>query len=280
MSKKRTNAEHMSPLTPADLERFRRDAHAAVKRRGRGFFFEQWAHSFELILMGAVPIVGMALFDWSGMALLVFMLAGAWTAVACDAFKYVLLRPVVDREAEAYTNDQFVWVVVEALQKKTREVPTAHAGAAYLPGVGLFVDLLFGGISTVVIVAALAVTEAGFPGDVLGDAGYVLGLVAFIVCQVLLAIWLVLEHRLGHSEGPVKLHAGLRGVGLFFLMFIVVVISDKLSEKAAVSRIVMIVTNSLIILVGVLNLVGMRWVRQETIWLRDYLGKRQAGRGR
>ena len=72
MAKHRTHK--MTPITPADLDRFHRNAPAALARRGRGYITESVLNGAQTILVGGVPIVGLLYWGWSGMDMLLFLI--------------------------------------------------------------------------------------------------------------------------------------------------------------------------------------------------------------
>lgn len=140
-------------LTTAELERFRKNAPAALALRGAGFVLEQLACSGEAVLTGLVPLVGVLAYDWSAPALVVFLLVGIWTAIVCDFFKYAVLRAAVASEARELEDHRRVWLVVDALRNDQKEGRAVIA--KYPPGVGLFVDVALGSVSTVMLVIVL-----------------------------------------------------------------------------------------------------------------------------
>lgn len=71
-----------------------------------------------------------------------------------------------------------------------------------------------------------------------------------------------------------KSAVGLRGVGLFLLVFLPAVTTGReYSDRAA--KITMLAVNGLVVALGLVNLTGPLWLRRETRWLREYLQRGQ-----
>lgn len=267
-------------LTTAELERFRRNAPAALALRGAGFVPEQLARVGEHLLTGLVPLVGVLAYDWPIPALVVFLLVSIWTAIACDLFKYALLRAPVESEARELEDHRRVWLVVHALRKGQREGRAVIA--RYPPGVGLFIDVAMGSVATVMLVMGLFKSQPQFLGLPFQDLGFVLSLLGFIAYELALTVWISFHHRLGGGrERPVRISAGMRGVGLFLLLTVTVGVSvltggpahDPISASAFV---LVLIANGWFILLGVAYGCNTALMLRETAWLRTYL---QQGRG-
>src|SRR5688572_8606746 len=102
---RRNAAADMVALTADDMGRFYRCAPAALARRSGGFVGEELGRAVELVITGAVPIVGMLYFDWSAPHLLIFLLAGMLVGIGCDIAKLWTLEPAVRRFAQAKFDD-------------------------------------------------------------------------------------------------------------------------------------------------------------------------------
>lgn len=266
-------------LTTAELERFRENAPAALARRGAGFVPEQLARIGEHVLTGLVPLVGVLAYDWSVPALVVFLLVGIWTAIVCDIFKYAVLRAAVASEARELEDHRRVWLVVDAMRKEQQEGRAVIA--KYPPGVGLFLDVAMGSISTLVLLMGVFESQPQAFGLPFQGLGFVLSLLGFIVYELALTVWIVFHHRIsGDCKRSVRIDAGLRGVGLFLLLFLTIGIGsitgasspDQLSPKEIV-----LIANGWFILLGVVYGLNLARMRREAAWLRAYL---QRGRGR
>lgn len=263
-----------TPITAADMERFHRNAPAALARRGPTFVGETFAEAFETLLIGGVPIVGMIWFGWSADQLLLFLLIGTWTAILLDFLKCVLIGKAVERFAEAKFDDWHVWVVAGALRKGEREAVAEHLRAAHAPGAGVFVDLACGGVGTALLLVAVATGPGPGFGALLAERSVQWSLAALVGYQLLLAAWEVARCRWSSTPCEARVYLGLRGVGLFLLMFVVAWLRESNGTKE-VSRTAMLIVNGLIVALAAFNVVGLLWLRGETRWLRDYLEERR-----
>jgi hypothetical protein len=257
------------------MERFHRNAPAALARRGPAFVSETFAEAFETLLIGGVPIVGMIWFGWSADQLLLFLLIGTWTAILLDFVKYFLLAGAVKRFAAAGLDDWHVWVVVGALRKGEHEVPAAYMQLKHEPAIEVLVDLACGGIGTLFIVLAIASgTGPGLRG-MLAERSVQWSLAGLVGYQLLLTAWEIVRCRRSPGTCETKSAMGIRGLGLFLLMFLVVMLRKSAGESGEISRSVMLTVNGLIVALAVFNVVGLLWLRGETRWLRDYLEERR-----
>lgn len=283
MRTKRTDASGMAAITSEDMSRFHRNAPAALARRGGGFLGEQLASAFELFLAGLAPIVGMLVYGWSANQLLVFLLVGAWTAIILDIAKLVLLYEAVKRFGAAHYEDWHVWVVANALRAGRNEAVQSHLEAKYQPEIGVFIDLVCGGIGTVfILIAASGESLSGFR-DLFGDRTLLYGVACLVGYQFLVAAWEIARRMRSKDHGELKVALGMRGLGLFVLMFVVVMIRESSGELGTVALAVMLAVNAALIVMALFNALGQLWVRGETRWLREYLrerGKPASGRSK
>ena len=267
-------------LTAAELERFRKNAPAALARRGPGFLPEQLACSVEPVLTGLAPLVGVLAFGWSASELVVFLLVGIWTAIVCDCLKYAVSYAAVVSEARELEDHRRVWLVVDALRKDREE--SRAVIAKYPPGVGLFIDVAMGSVSTVVLVMGLLESQPQSLGLQFQDLGFVLTLFGFMGYELALTVWILFRHRLGSGrDRPVRIDAGLRGVGLFLLMTLTVILadpSDAPSPDQLSARAMVLIANGWFLLLGVVYGLNIVFVRRETAWLHAYLRRGQGGK--
>jgi hypothetical protein len=288
MAKHRTS--DMAPITPADLDRFHRNAPAALARRGRGYVAESVLNGAQTILVGGVPILGLLYWGWSGMEMLLFLIVIAWVGIVCDAAKVLWLRERAEAFASAGYDDWHVWVVADAIRSGKHEAPRAHLRAKWQPVGGVAIDFVMGGVSTLLMVIQLA-AKAGLGLHSFQARALAIGLALMAGWRIVFTVWQIVHHRRGSrrwagspvaasanadSDRPVKAAVGLRGVGLFLLVFLVVALTEnELSVDAA--RMIMLVVNGLVVLLGVVGLLGPLIVRGETRWLRRYLADRATG---
>ncbi len=270
--KRSDSKNELAPITAADMARFHRNAPAALERRGAGFVGEELGRALALLLTGLIPIIGLTCFGWSASELLVFLLIGSWIAIACDIAKFLLLPAQVKRFGEVYYDDWHVWVVVSALRKGLDKAPKSHLRAKYEPAMGVLVDLVCGGLGTALICVALAESGFDFRSELWQNRGLLKGVALLAVYETAMTVWEIARHKLGgEAAGEVKVAVGMRGLGLFLLLFVVVMIHDALGENGAVARGVMLAVNGAILLLACFNGLGFLWLRADTNWLRTHL---------
>jgi hypothetical protein len=275
MQKRHDNEEVL--ITPADMKRFHRNAPAAILRREGTYTFDEFGNGLRSVFLGGVPLVGLLWFDWSSSQLMFFLLVGIWVAILCDFAKlWYLEKPIREWAAVSY-DDWQVWTVAAALRAGKNTAMKSHLSAKYEPWAGVLVDVVFGGLSSVLIPVALAEAGEGIDGTILKERGVMFSLVGLIAYQVLFTVWEIISHRrsLGDSR-QVKVKLGMRGLGLFLLMFLLVMVADNWGEQSSATRIAMLVVNAGIVFMGVVTMVGPLMIRHETQWLREYLAKRKA----
>jgi hypothetical protein len=234
---------------------------------------DELGSAFETLLTGAVPIVGMLAYGWSANQLLLFLLVGAWTAILLDITKFFLFYGAVKRFGAAHYDDWHVWVVAGALRKGENEAVSSHLKAKYQPEMGVVVDLLFGGVATLLIIVAIEEGSAQGIRELLADRSVLYGLAGLVTYQVVFAAWEMFR-RVGDDSGPMKVAVGMRGFGLFVLLFVVVMIRESAGANGSIARTVMLVVNGALVALALFNAVGQFWVNRETAWLRDYLRTR------
>lgn len=264
--------DELAPITADDMARFRRNAPAALARRGAAFVGESLGNALSLLLTGLIPIVGMLYFQWSASEMLVFLIVGAWIGIVCDVAKFLLLPAQVKRFGDVYYDDWHVWVVANALRRGLDQAPKSHLAARYEPALGVFVDFVCGGIGTALLRVALAEGGFNFRSDFWQNPALLKGLALLAIYEAAMTIWEMVSHKVrGDAAGELSVALGMRGLGLFLLLFLVVMIHDALGDNGAVARNAMLAVNAAILLAAAFNLVGIFWLRAETNWLSDYL---------
>lgn len=257
------------------MERFHTLASTTLGRTNRAYFVDEFGRSFSWILMAAIPLVGLLYFDWSASEWLLFLLIGAWTGIILDSFKLYFLNDQIMKSADAAYEDNFVWTIVDSLREDKQEAPADHLRAKYQPGMGVFVDLVFGGIGTMM-------TLALFPDSILDTLQTnslrwsVLGMTAY---RVALTVWEIIEQRSTQTEDrQVRVAVGLRGVGLFMLGFLVaMIVGDEVKPRFSGDQTAwwtMLLVNALTIFGSLLNVWGISMIYSNSKWLRRYLEER------
>ena len=266
------NANDTVPITADDLERFRRGAAGALERRSGSFLWEEAGNSCQFILMGLLPIGGMLYFGWQASHLLLFLLIGTWVSILCDFAKLALLRKAIVEYAQQHYDDWHVWTVADALRAGRETAPKSHLRAKYQPGMGVVVDIVFGVPSTILIWLSLAEAKIDLVALVQEQRQLVWTLAGMTAYQVIFTIWEIVVHKIGGGKDrKVKVAVGLRGVGMFLLVFVVGMAGDTFGQNGALAQIIMMVVNGALILLGLVSIAGVWMMRGETVWLRDYL---------
>ena len=164
-------------------------------------------------------------------------------------------------------DDWHVWVVVEALRRRTT-APRSHLQAAHQSTAGVFVDLAMGTFSTALIAAALAFSRGESADGEIFDRSFVLSVAG--------------DGGVSGGDGGVGDRAastgggrGGAGAGNAGGARRRVVSADVRGDDAgrsgwrrrAAARRVMLAVNGVVVAVGVLNAASWIWLGRETAWL-------------
>jgi hypothetical protein len=161
---------------------------------------------------------------------------------------------------------------VSALRRGLDAAPKSHLQARYEPAIGVLVDFVCGGIGTALICVALVEAGFDFRGELWQNAGLWRSVAVLATYEVVTTIWEIARHKLGgDTTGQLKVALGMRGLGLFLLLFVVVMIREALGDDGAVARGVILAVNAAIVLLALFNAVGFVWLQADTNWLRNYL---------
>lgn len=200
----------------------------------------------------------------------------SWVAFVCNLIKYFLLHTGVQLQANILNDDWQVWPVVEARLEPSEEL-AIQAKERYSAGLGLFLDLLFGSVSTVFIAVVVEEAEPWVFEQLATQKTLVYGLTGFVGYQILPLVWQLIDHRFrGGRNRPVKLRAvGVLGVGLFLMMFLILGGRHFSGEHADPLLIGVFLASGGLILLGLANAVGLVRLWREAQWLKAYLQQRQ-----
>ena len=268
----RTKNETVS-LSPQHIARMEREAPAALARRSGGWMFEQMVGTFELLLVATLSLAALWLWDASPLSMLMVLLATAWLGILGEIAKYVLLRRAVEAEVREASNDQFVWHVVTALMlgraRLSRDAVQGHS-----PGLGIFIDLVCGSVGTAGLLAMLHQAGADWRGALAGDPVARWTLLAIAAWQVLGIGWMAVRHAWLHSDpSPPKFAAGGRGLGLFVLVFILLMAGNEGRDLHTALGWVY----GLLLALCLLSAPGYWLMQREIRWLQGYLARRTSG---
>jgi hypothetical protein len=263
-------------IDQAQMQRFRANAPAATARRDAGFFTENWLASFELVAIGTMGLVGLHVLGWSAQGALAVLLVSVWAGVLGDLMKYLLAHRAVQRMAGQHNADAQVWAVAGALMRGETRYREDHAGG-YRPGTGLFVDLSFGGIATVMVAHAGGLSSWGAWQALLAHPEWRWVLIGLVWWQLMGASLTTARHAwLGERAGPIRFQAGARGLGLFLLMFATLMFFE---ENGSAASAVMTTANVCLLLLALLAFPGMWILHREKRWLDEWLRGPGAGQG-
>ena len=249
-----------------DLGRFRTLAPVALAAHNAAFYADEMGLAVGRIVSGALPLAGLALWGWSAGEMLALLLIGYWIGVVVDTITLAKLAKRIAAEAVTRSDTQYVWCVVEALQKGTDEYDPAYS-APYSPIRALVLDIVLGFVASVMLWAALRGTDTPI---MLAQPGRPYLVSVLVVAAMALARLVVLFGRSSDRAGGRRTGyaAGMRGVALLILAFAV----GFLGEEATPQVIIAIADGGLILL-GVMGVVGLGIVRSETAWLREYMAR-------
>ena len=120
----------------ADLRRrFDDCAPGALSRRTPARLQTQALSMLQWLVVGGIGLIGVFVWHWSAMTLLLVWLAGIAAGIAGDLAKWLIARQRLIRQMERFSDDQFVWAMVMALQKSESRIreETLHR---HRPGFG------------------------------------------------------------------------------------------------------------------------------------------------
>jgi hypothetical protein len=136
----------------------------------------------------------------------------------------------------------------------------------------VLVDFVCGGLGTALICVALVEAGFDFRSELWQNVGLWKSIAVLATYEIVTTIWEIARHKLGgDATGQVKVALGMRGLGLFLLLFVVVTIHDALGANGPIARGVILAVNAAILAAAVFNAVGFLSVRAETNWLREHL---------
>jgi hypothetical protein len=265
------------PITAADMERFHRNAWAAIERRGGTYVVDEFGTGLRAVILGGVPLIGLVWWNWSALQLLLFYFVGSWVGIICDVAKLCLLERQIREWGETYYDDWHVWVVVDALRVGATHAAQAFLRAKYEPWSGVFVDFACGGISTILMSIGLIRSPGGIAWSELSDRTILVWLAGVSAYQILFTAWEIWEQGTNTSNPrKVKVAVGMRGLGLFLFMFLLVFVTDGFEETGTGLTRAMLAVNGAIILWGMGTMMGPLLIVRETRWSKEYLQRRDA----
>jgi hypothetical protein len=243
------------------LALLRQDGATALSRRPDAFFAGLAMTSGELAVLSLGSLLGLWLFDASPLTMFWLVYAGLCGGIVVQWVKYLALREAVRRESARGNADRLLWAVVD-------RVRSGHPGDCehrdVAPESGLIVDLLFGGVSALVLLVAM-IASGNAPWHALQADSWLGWLIALLVATQAGAAWRTVRRQRQGRDGALQFAAGGRGLGLFLLMFAVMI------GGPARLALVLTVVNLLQLAWGVVSLYTIGVMRAEARWLREHL---------
>lgn len=267
----RSNEIRYVPIDVAMRQRFAECAPAALARRSRARLFAQAASMLQWLLIGGIGLVGIYVWQWSAMTLLLVWLAGIGVGIVSDACKWLFMRARLVRQMDRFSDDQFVWAMVMAMQKNEPRI-REDALHRHRPGLGLALDLIFGTIATVLFAAWFRHQGIDVIALVRDDVALQRALIA-VAATPLIGLASGLANLAQSAEAEIDYQAGGRGVGLFFVIFAFMFFSDAGGDAV---RALVVFINAAAVVVAVLAGLGLWIMARERDWLARHLAGAEA----
>ena len=258
-------------INAAMRRRFQECAPGALARRSPARLLAQLLAMLQWLLIGGIGLLGVFVWQWSSVTLLLVWLAGIAVGIVADLAKWLFARRRLIRQLETFSDDQFTWHMVAAMQHDEQRL-REEATHVHRPGVGIAFDLGFGALATLLF--ALWFRHEGI--DVLAtirtDVALQRALLAMVAAPLIGLLSTLIT--LGTSRGgEIDYQAGGRGLGLLFVIFALMFFGDM---KDGVGKLVVFI-NGATIAVGLLALFGLWLMWRERDWLAKHLAAKASG---
>lgn len=247
-------------------QRFAECAPAALARRTRGRLFAQATSMLQWLLIGAIGLVGIYRWQWSATSLLLVWLAGIGVGIVSDAFKWLFMRARLVRQMDRFSDDQFVWAMVMAMQQNEPRI-REDALHRHRPGLGVVLDLIFGTIAAILFALWFRHEGLDVVALVSNDVALQRALIA-VAATPLIGLVTGLATLARSAEAEIDYQAGGRGVGLFFVIFAFMFFSDAGGDAV---RALVVFINGAAVAVAVLAGFGLWVMARERDWLARHL---------
>jgi hypothetical protein len=263
--------ERHGPITPAHHRLLAEHGSAALARRDRGFFFEQYVGGLELAWVAACGLWGLLVAGWEPVSSLLLLLAGYWVRNVGELIKLLLARVQVDRWSAIFNRDQEVWSVVSAMKLGFGRV--SRNDARYAPAVGVFFDWLLTAVCSVALLLYLRHAGIDAWASVQSEQAWAGVLAIGLGVQLLMTVGIVIQHSVGSArDRPVAMRAGVLGPGLTIVCIASIVAINGLEiDPAHSARTILYCFLGGILLLLPLYALGIFLMRLDAAWLRRYL---------
>jgi len=251
-------------------ERFDRCAPAALLRRTPARLRGHLISMLQWLLIGTIGLLGFYLWHWPAVSLLIVWLAGTAAGIVGDLLLWLVARRRVVRQFEQFTDDQFVWYVVTALQKQQDKVPES-ATQVYRPGLGLALDVGFGALAAAVFGFWFRAKGIDVPALVAADPALRNALLAVAVAPVI-TLLSSLAAMASNKDAEIDFHAGGRGFGLLAVTIAFLAFGEA---EDVIGKLIVFI-NGATVFVGLIAVFGVWLMGQERAWLARHLaGKKR-----
>jgi hypothetical protein len=146
---------------------------------------ESQSRAISITLSGLFPIIGMAGFDWTAAAMLIFMIFDAVVTVLADIIRYLFVKKIVAASHKADFDASQILLISDGLEDGSGTMADRGNTCPY-PGTILF----FGGVSSIFLVPIIAAAAEQIG---LGAFKEVLSDKTFIIMSLLDAAWRLLS---------------------------------------------------------------------------------------
>jgi len=267
------------PITAAHHRLLAEHGAAALARRDRGFFFEQYVGGLELAWVAACGLWGLLVAGWEPVSSLLLLLAGYWVRNLGELIKLLLARTQVERWSETFNRDQEVWSTATGMMLGFGRM--ARSDTRYAPAVGVFLDCLLTGVCSAAVLLYLRQSGIDVWASVQSEHAYVGVLGVSLGVQLLMTVGIVIQHSVGSArDRPVAMRAGALGPGLIVVCIasISAINALQIAPEQSARTILYCFLGGILLLLPLYAL-GIFVMRRDVAWLRRYLHDRAAGAG-
>lgn len=262
----RSNEVRYVPIDAAMRQRFFECAPAALARRTPARLRAQAASMLQWLVIGGIGLIGVYVWHWPAMTLLLVWLAGIAVGMVSDVLKWLFMRARLIRQMDRFSDDQFVWAMVMAIQKNEQQI-REDALHRHRLGLGLTLDLVFGTIAAMLFAAWFRHEGIDVIALVRDDVALQRALLA-VAATPLIGLVSGLATLAHSADAEIDYQAGGRGVGLFFVMFAFMFFSDAGGDAV---RALVVFINGAAMAVAVLAGLGLWIMAREREWLAKHL---------
>lgn len=273
MAKSRNDEGPVTVEISADMRsRFRTLAPAALARRTPAVLRGQMYAMAQWFVVGVFGLLGLYVWRWAPIGLLILFLAGLYSGLFVDFIKYFLFRKRLERVHEQLSDDRMVWAIAEA-DMRGKDRIRADAMQTTHPGMAVTVDLYAGGFAALILYFGLKHLDVDLIDAIRAEDGLRWALIAVVVLP-----WVSLFEALVQTRGPdgydsVQFQAGGRGGGLL----VVVIVFMFLAESRSAIHKLMVFINSGTVIVSLIGALGLWLMWRERQWLAAQLSAPTSG---